>query len=230
MNKEIVFEMVSAKEVAGLTVQVITTLDAIQHDHVPVFDEVRINTEEHTVTVEYWISGAPCTTTVDYEGNVVYDYNDEEDYEGEKEEMEEVKEVKEMVFNPSVTMVSAYAMVRFLGIIEGNVDYVEDGLTVHLFGVTADKYATVARAAELCNMTRKPLPTHEEVKEEKTFSINKEKVAAVKDTVVEHAAIAGTTVVKAATVAAKATGFFAGAFGRACKVGYAALKDEYNKK
>lgn len=229
MNKEIVFEMVSAKEVAGLTMQVVTTLEAIQHDHVPVFDEVRINAEEHTVTVEYWISGAPCTTTVDYEGNVVYDYNAEEDYEEE----EEVKEVK---FNPSVTMVSAYAMVRFLYIIEGNVDYVEDGLTVHMYGVSAGKYADIARAAELCNMNPKPLqplPDYEEEKEEKeekTLSINKEKVAAVKDTVVEHATMAGTTVVKAATVAAKATGFFAGAFGRACKVGYSALKEEYNKR
>lgn len=59
MTKEILFEMVNVKEVAGLTIEVVNTLDSLKHDHNPVFDELRINKGEHTVTVEYWVSGAP---------------------------------------------------------------------------------------------------------------------------------------------------------------------------
>ena len=220
MNNTITFEMVNVKEVAGLTIEVVNALESIQHDHNPVFDEVRINTAEHTVTVEYWQSGAPCATTVDYEGNVVEFYNAEQDDEYKEEE--EVIEMKEVKFNPKVQFVSAYAMVRFLYIIEGNIDYVEDGLTVHMYGVSADKYADIARAAELCNMCPKPMPEGTFIKEDPAATssfFDKEKVVEVKD-----------TVVKAATCAAKATGFFAGAFGRACKVGYTTLRDEYNKR
>ena len=220
MTKEILFEMVNAAQVAGLTRETVNTLDSIKHDHNPVFDELRINTAEHSVTVEYWQSGAPCTTTVDYDGNVVYDYNAEQDDEYKEEE--EVVEMKEVKFNPSATFASAYAMVQFIKIIEGSVQYVEDGLTVRMSNVTADKYVTIARAVELCNMCPKPMPEGTFIKEDPAATssfFDKEKVVEVKD-----------TVVKAATVAAKATGFFAGAFGRACKVGYSALKEEYNKR
>lgn len=63
----------------------------------------------------------PRTTTVDFDGNVVYDYNAEY---GEEYKEEEVIEMKEVRFNPSATFVSAYAMVQFIKIIEGNVQYI----------------------------------------------------------------------------------------------------------